>query len=63
MRGSLHSGLEEVPLIRKAQKYMDIAKSIDDSLPAYSRQAEQGAGNLAHISAFQLTVRFRGHCL
>ncbi|CAK9100016.1 unnamed protein product [Durusdinium trenchii] len=28
---------------RKAQKYLSIAKSIDDSLPAYSQQAEQGA--------------------
>lgn len=28
---------------QKAQKYLSIAKSIDDSLPAYSQQAEQGA--------------------
>ncbi|CAK9113999.1 Vacuolar protein sorting-associated protein 51 homolog (Protein fat-free homolog) [Durusdinium trenchii] len=27
---------------QKAQKYLSIAKSIDDSLPAYSQQAEQG---------------------
>jgi len=28
---------------KKAKKYLSIAKSIDESLPAYSRQAEQGA--------------------
>lgn len=39
--GSL--GREVAAHPRKARKYLSIAKNIDDSLPAYARQAEQGA--------------------